>query len=154
MLNTSLESRQKLLFRSQMFLLLCMYLGYAGFLLLKTSIVVAGPEILKDPLLGLTKADWGAILGFGTLGGILGKFVSGWASDKIGGKIVFNLGILMTTLGVGFFSFRSEFYAFSMIYFIVLMANAAGWPSMAKLIGNWYTSNQYGRVWGGYFYSE
>jgi sugar phosphate permease len=125
-----------------------MYLGYAGFLLLKTSIIVAGPDILKDPALGLTKTEWGAILGYGTLGGILGKLVSGWTADKVGGKIVFNLGILVTTLGVAGFSLKSEYYAFALIYFIILMANASGWPSMAKLINNWYSPNQYGRVWG------
>jgi sugar phosphate permease len=91
--------------------------------------VVAGPEILNDTSLGLTKADWGAILGYGTLGGILGKFASGWAADKVGGKIIFNLGILITTLGVSGFSFKSEFFSFAIIYFFILMANAAGWPS-------------------------
>jgi OPA family sugar phosphate sensor protein UhpC-like MFS transporter len=136
------------LLRRQMLLLACMYLGYAGFLLLKTSIVVAGPALLADPSLGLTKADWGVILGCGTIGGILGKFVSGWSADRVGGKLIFTAGLLVTTLGVSGFSFRSDFLAFALMYFIVLLANASGWPSMAKLIGNWFSTNQYGRVWG------
>jgi sugar phosphate permease len=28
------------------------------------------------------------------------------------------------------------------------MAQAAGWPSMTKIIGHWFTPRQYGRVWG------
>ncbi len=138
----------KILLRRQMFLLACMYFGYAGFLLMKTSIVVAGPAILADPSLGLSKADWGIILGCGTIGGIFGKFVSGWSSDKVGGKIVFTCGLLLTTLGISSFSFRSDVIAFAIMYFIVLLANASGWPSMAKLIGNWFAPQQYGRVWG------
>jgi sugar phosphate permease len=138
----------KSIFRRQVLLLACMYLGYAGFLLLKTSIVVAGPALLADPSLGLNKSDWGMILGCGTIGGILGKFVSGWSADKLGGKIIFTSGLLLTTIGVSSFSFRSHLLAFALMYFIVLLANASGWPSMAKLIGNWFSPDHYGRVWG------
>jgi sugar phosphate permease len=116
-------------------------------MLMKTSIVVAGPTLLADPMLQLTKADWGLILGWGTFGGILGKFLSGWCADRFGGKIVFTCGLACTTLGITTFSFRYELVAFAGLYSLMLMANASGWPSMAKLIGNWFQPNQYGRVW-------
>ena len=135
-------------FKRQGILLVCMYLGYAGFLLLKTSVIMIGPALLSDPILHLSKTNWGAILGCGTIGGILGKFLSGWSSDRIGGKKVFTIGLLLTTIGVCSFSFQISFVAFAVMYFIIIFANASGWPSMAKLIGNWFSPNQYGRVWG------
>lgn len=135
-------------YRQQLFLLLGMYLVYAGYLFLKTSIVASGPALLSDASMHLDKADWGIILGCGTIGGILGKFVSGWFADRLGGKIVFSAGILVTSLGVALFSRFNELFFFAIVYFIVLLANAAGWPSMAKLIANWFTPNQYGRIWG------
>src|SRR5947209_8149648 len=32
--------------------------------------------------------------------------------------------------------------------FLALMAKSAGWPSMARIIINWFKPDQYGRVWG------
>lgn len=132
----------------QILLMISMYLGYAGFMLMKTSIVAAGPALLSDSTLGLTKADWGMILGWGTMGGIIGKFISGFSADRWGGKIIFTSGLVITTLGISNFSFRAQTIAFAATYFIILMSNSSGWPSMAKLIGHWFQPNQFGRVWG------
>lgn len=150
-LNTNLDTpseRDRSLLRQQALLLACMYLGYAGFMLIKTSIVVSGPALLAETALGLDKAAWGSILAAGTMGGILGKFISGWSADRWGGKKVFTTGLLISTFGAFNFSLRGEFLAFAAIYFTILMANSSGWPSMAKLIGNWFQSRQFGRVWG------
>jgi sugar phosphate permease len=37
---------------------------------------------------------------------------------------------------------------FLSIFFIVSLSKAGGWPSLAKMIGNWYQPSQFGRVWG------
>lgn len=132
----------------QWILLASLYIGYASFLLMKTSIVMSAPAILADPVNHLSTADWGMILSAGTFGGIFGKFLSGWLADRIGGRLVFVLGLLTTSTGLLLFSLNSNLVAFSLVFFLVLMANASGWPSMTKLIGNWFNSRQLGRVWG------
>lgn len=132
--------------RKQLLLLLYMYLGYSGFMLLKTSISVISPELVAEGL--ITKTEWGTILAWSTVGAILGKLLSGVAADKMGGKWTFTLGLSVTTGGVFLFGMNSSALAFSIIFFITLCAKSAGWPSMAKLIGNWYCPTQYGRVWG------
>jgi len=123
-----------------------MYLGYAGFMLLKTSISVVSPELVKAGL--ITNTEWGDILALGTVGAITGKLIFGVAADKLGGKFTFTLGLLITTLGVILFGGSSSALIFSAIFFLTLCAKSSGWPSMAKLIGNWYSKDQYGRVWG------
>ncbi|MEY4615269.1 MAG: hypothetical protein RJB66_229 [Pseudomonadota bacterium] len=134
--------------RSRSLLLACIYLGYAGFMLIKTSIIAGGPALLNDASLGLTKSDWSSMLAFGTIGGIIGKFISGWSADRWGGKSTFTAGLLFASLGIAHFSHQSSAFAFAATYSAILLCNSSGWPSMAKLIGNWFEPHQYGRVWG------
>ena len=42
----------------------------------------------------------------------------------------------------------SAVWLFQLTFFFALMAKSAGWPSMAKIIGNWFRPDEYGRVWG------
>ncbi len=91
---------------------------------------------------------WGKILAAGTFGSILGKFATGWLADRFGGKFTFVAGLLVTSLGVATFAVSRVAWLFGLALFIALFAKSAGWPSMAKLIGNWFRPNQYGRVWG------
>ena len=37
---------------------------------------------------------------------------------------------------------------FQATLFMALLAKSFGWPSMAKIIGNWFRADHYGRVWG------
>jgi OPA family sugar phosphate sensor protein UhpC-like MFS transporter len=134
------------LLKKQLLLVFYMYLGYAGFMILKTSILVASPDLVADNL--ITKTQWGAILAWGTIGAIIGKILSGVLADRLGGKLTFTLGLFITTISVAFFGISSTFLGFSVVFFAALFAKSAGWPSMAKLIGNWNSPSQYGRVWG------
>jgi sugar phosphate permease len=69
-------------------------------------------------------------------------------ADRFGGKFTFALGLLITSVALLFFALGSSVWAFGLALFVVYLAKAAGWPAMAKLIGNWFRPNQYGRVWG------
>lgn len=132
--------------KDQILLVVYMYLVYAGFMVLKTAIAVASPELIASGL--ITKTQWGEIISWGTIGAILGKLVSGVGADKFGGKFTFTAGIFITSLGVLLFSQSTAVTLFSAMFFLTLFAKSFGWPSMAKLIGNWYDPRQYGKVWG------
>ena len=130
----------------QIFTVFCMYVGYACFMVLKTASSTASVSIVNEGLFDLKQ--WGQIVAVGTFGGMLGKFVSGWMADRFGGKFTFALGLLVTSVALLFFALGSSVWAFGLALFVVFLAKAAGWPAMAKLIGNWFRPNQYGRVWG------
>ncbi len=125
-----------------------MYFGYATLMVLKTAVIVISPALFDDPLVSITKTQFGAIIAYGTLGGILGKLISGWSADKYGGRITFFFGLLVTGLAVAVFGLTSKYLLFSLTFFSVSLARAFGWPSMTKLIGNWYQPFYFGRVWG------
>jgi OPA family sugar phosphate sensor protein UhpC-like MFS transporter len=125
-----------------------MYLGYAMFMVLRMIPTVAGGAMREDSELGIDLAVWGRILAMGTVGGVVGKFVGGYAADRFGGKITFTISLLVASIFVGLFALSSAVWAFQFTFFVALLAKSAGWPSMAKIILNWFRPSEYGRVWG------
>jgi OPA family sugar phosphate sensor protein UhpC-like MFS transporter len=117
-------------------------------MLLRMVPTVAGTSIREDPALGIDLEDWGKVIAAGTCGAMAGKFVCGWAADRFGGRKTFAIALLVASLAVGFFGMSSTMLAFQAALFVTQMAQAAGWPSMTKIITNWAPPRQYGRVWG------
>ena len=68
--------RQDPRFRWEMIVLGCMYIGYAALYMCRKTVEISGPAMLDDPMLGLTKIAWGAILGWDTAGTVAGKLVN------------------------------------------------------------------------------
>jgi len=125
-----------------------MCLGYAALMLCRTTVGIAGPAMLLDADLHLDKTAFGAILGWGTAGNLLGKLTNGVLADRLCGNKIFILAISVSVLGVFCFGTSSSTYAFFLFYFITVFAKSAGWPSMANIIKVWFTHSKHGRVWG------
>ncbi len=125
-----------------------MYFGYAMFMVLRMVPSVAALSMREDPALDIDLAVWGRILAMGTCGAMVGKFIGGYAADKFGGKMTFTVGLLVSAVFIGFFAVSFEVWLFQLTLFFALMAKSVGWPSMAKIIGNWFQPDEYGRVWG------
>jgi sugar phosphate permease len=134
--------------RQQIIVVASMYVGYAMFMVLRMIPTVAGTAIREDAALGIDLEVWGRILAIGSWGAVVGKLICGYASDKFGGKLTFTVGLLFASLFVGMFGIVSDVRLFGAAFFMALMAKSAGWPSMARIIINWFKPDQYGRVWG------
>jgi len=125
-----------------------MCLGYAALMLCRTTVGIAGPAMLLDADLHLDKASFGALLGWGTAGNLLGKLTNGVLADRLGGNKVFILAISVSALAIFCFGTTSHLTAFFAFYFVTVFAKSAGWPSMANIIKVWFTHSKHGRVWG------
>jgi len=134
--------------RQQVVVIAAMYVGYAMFMVLRMIPSVAGTAIVEDGSLRIDLEVWGKILAIGNVGAVLGKLICGYAADRFGGKLTFTVGLLMASIFVGIFGFVSDVWLFQAAFFVALMAKSAGWPSMARIIRNWFRPDQYGRVWG------
>ena len=145
-LTTRLKGDPKLFW--EMILLVCMYGAYAVLNICRTTVVISSPAMLDDPELGLNKTMWGAILGWGTAGTLVGKLTTGVMADRFGGRKVFLISIGFCMLATGIFGMMSKVFFFSIAFFIAMLAKSAGWPSMANLIRSWYPNFWRGRVWG------
>ncbi len=125
-----------------------MYFAYAVSMIMKYSIIVVSPSLISDPMIAISKTQFGEILASGGIGGIFGKILFGLGADRFGGKKSFLVSLLILSIGIILFGFSYNIFAFNLIFFSVAMSKAGGWPSFANLIGHWYHSSQYGRVWG------
>ena len=145
-LTTRLKGDPK--FYWEIMLLLCMYGAYAVLNICRTTVVISSPAMLDDPELELNKTMWGAILGWGTAGTLVGKLTTGVMADRFGGRKVFLISIGFCMLATAIFGMVSKVFFFSIAFFIAMLAKSAGWPSMANLIRSWYPKFWRGRIWG------
>jgi len=125
-----------------------MCVGYAALMLCRTTVGVAGPAMLLDGDLHLTKAGFGAILGWGMAGNLLGKLTNGTLADRLGGRRIFLLALGVAAAAICAFGASSEKKVFFIFYFLTLFAKSAGWPSMANIIKAWFKKQKHGRMWG------
>jgi OPA family sugar phosphate sensor protein UhpC-like MFS transporter len=125
-----------------------MCLGYAALVLCRTTVGIAGPAMRLDVDLHLTTTTFGAILGWGTAGNLLGKLTNGILADKLGGRKIFVLALCTTAIAIGSFGAVSASSSFFLFYFLALFAKSAGWPAMANLIKVWFARRKHGRMWG------
>ena len=125
-----------------------MYAGYSTSMILRMIPTVAGSSIVADSAFGIDLESWGVIVASGTVGGMTGKFLFGWSADKFCGKRTFTVGLLIASIFVSLFAMSSTKLMFQISFFLTYMAQAAGWPSMIKIIVNWIPPKKYGRVWG------
>ena len=84
-----------------------MYGAYAALNICRMTVVTSSPAMLDDPELGLNKTMWGAILGMGTAGTLVGKLVTGLMADQFGGRRVFLFSIGFCMLATGIFGMMS-----------------------------------------------
>jgi len=129
-------------------IVISMCIGYAMLMLCRTVVGLAGPAMILDPDLTLDTASFGALLGWGTAGNLVGKLTNGVLADRLGGSKVFitSIGIAaVTTIFLGTVSSNTAFFA---LYFLTIFAKSAGWPSMANIVRAVFLPSKHGRVWG------
>ncbi len=125
-----------------------LYLAYGFSMALRTLPAMTSTEICGDPAMGIRLGEWGQVVGIGTWGGLTGKFLWGWLADVLGGRVTMTLGLLLAALGTIGFSLAENQMQVSLAVFVMFLAQAAGWPSMIRLVAVWATPVQAGRVWG------
>jgi len=133
---------------SQITILGTMYIAYAVSMILRMIPAIAGISIRSDESPGIDMDAWGKILAAGTCGALTGKFLWGWAADRFGSRRTLTIALLLAAAFVALFSQSYTIRGFQITFFFTLMAQAAGWPSMTRIVMNWATPQQYGRVWG------
>ena len=126
----------------------CMYGGYAGLVLCRTTVSIASPEMINDAALGLDESGFGALLGWGAAGALAGKLLNGALADVLGGRRLFLLAMSLMGAATVMFGASSAHVLFMLMNFLAQLTKAAGWPAMAKIIGAWFDAARHGRVWG------
>jgi OPA family sugar phosphate sensor protein UhpC-like MFS transporter len=133
--------------RMQITILLTMYIGYAGFMLCRNTLIASSVEMIQDPALDLDKESFGQLMSWHSAGAIAGKLVTGIGADLIGGRRMFLLALSLTALANLGFAFCSSFLFMGVWNFLGQFFKAGGWPAMTKIVAVWYPPRKYGQVW-------
>jgi OPA family sugar phosphate sensor protein UhpC-like MFS transporter len=138
---------EKFLTKKQWTTLGCMYGGYGAMMISRQMVTILSPALLVDESLEFNVQNLGDILAFGTIGALIGKMVWGPLGDKIGGRLTFLIGIVVSALLVTAFGISYSHLVFTLVAALLYGVKSAGWPGMTKLVGNWYQPSQYGTIW-------
>ena len=96
-----------------------MFVGYMGFILCRTVLPIASPEMVNDPNLGLDEASYGDIAAWGMAGMISGKLLTGVIADWLGGRRVFLVALSITALLTVSFSWGTSATIFASVNFFL-----------------------------------
>lgn len=78
----------------------------------------------------------------------LGKTLSGYATDNLGGRAIFVSSILISGIFCAFLSISSTFTTLTCCWCICKLFVSSNWPSLTKVISLWFSAKSYGEITG------
>lgn len=125
------------------------FIGYAGYYLVRNNLALAIPDILKEHP-AYTKAALGSAVSALTLAYGLSKFLMGSVSDRSNPKYFLSLGLLLSSALMAALGLIHVLYASLLALVLVQIANGwvqgMGWPPCGKTMVHWFSIRERGRA--------
>ena len=125
------------------------FVGYAGYYLVRNNIALAIPDILKEHP-EYTKADLGTALTALSVAYGLSKFLMGSVSDRSNPKFFLPLGLLMSCAIIAICGLVKAVYVSLFVIVILQTLNGwvqgMGWPPAGKTMVHWFSTKERGLV--------
>lgn len=131
-------------YRIRMFLM--MYIGYAGYYLVRKNFTLASPFLINS--YNFSKTDIGLISAGLAIAYGLGKFVLGSLADKSNVKYFLGFGLLASSIISILMGFTSVVWVFLILMIINGLFQAMGAPPCSIIIGKWFSQNERGLKMG------
>lgn len=133
--------------RRQVFV--AIFIGYAGYYLVRKNFALAIPDILKE-YPQYSKASLGTVMTGLSFAYGFSKFLMGAVSDRSNPRWFLPLGLLLSSAILMIFGFVKEVYT-SLAVMIALQSlngwvNGMGWPPCGKTMVHWFSARERGRV--------
>ena len=127
------------------------YIVYASYYLARLNFSVALPSISRD--LEYSKFALGLVGGAFSASYAIGQFVNGQLVESLGAKRIALLGLVLSAVMSLLFGYADLLIFFMVIWSINGYAQSTGWPSVVKIISNWFKSElgMVGGVFGSCF---
>ncbi|WP_395094613.1 phosphoglycerate transporter protein PgtP [Armatimonas sp.] len=125
------------------------FIGYAGYYLVRKNFALAIPDILKE-YPQYTKASLGTVMTGLSFAYGFSKFLMGAVSDRSNPRWFLPLGLLLSSAILMIFGFVKEVYT-SLAVMIALQSlngwvNGMGWAPCGKTMVHWFSAQERGRV--------
>lgn len=140
------QSREEIYSYWRKRMLISVWISYAMFYMGRVNMSIAIPGIMDE--YGLTRTAVGVVLTalFGTYA--FGQFVNGQLGDKIGGRIMITLGLILSAVFNLLFGFSSILTVMAVIWALNGYVQSMGWSPSVKIIANWFPRQIRGRIGG------
>jgi OPA family glycerol-3-phosphate transporter-like MFS transporter len=123
------------------------FVGYAGYYLVRNNLALAIPDILREHP-EYTKAGLGSALTGLSIAYGLSKFLMGSVSDRSNPKYFLPLGLLLSSAIMAAFGLSHAAYA-SLVAIVAIMilngwVQGMGWPPCGKTMVHWFSTKERG----------
>src|SRR5580698_523604 len=123
------------------------FIGYAGYYLVRNNLSLAIPEILRQHP-EYTKAQLGTALSGLSIAYGISKFLMGSVSDRSNPKYFLPLGLLLSCAIIAAFGLSHAAYASLAVIFASQVLNGwvqgMGWPPCGKTMVHWFSTRERG----------
>ncbi|MBY0549730.1 MAG: phosphoglycerate transporter protein PgtP [Candidatus Obscuribacterales bacterium] len=122
--------------------LLSIFIGYAGYYLVRTNINVAKPYLIHD--LGLSKGDVGLLASALTIAYGLSKFLMGNVSDRSNPRYFLATGLILSGVVNLIFGFLPGLGLMIVFWFLNGWFQGMGWPPCGRTMVHWFSDGERG----------
>src|SRR5271156_818601 len=123
------------------------FVGYAGYYLVRNNLALAIPDILREPP-EYTKAGLGSALTGLSIAYGLSKFLMGSVSDRSNPKYFLPLGLLLSSAIMAAFGLSHAAFASLFAIVVIMILNGwvqgMGWPPCGKTMVHWFSTKERG----------
>ena len=127
------------------FIFLVSYVTYALLYLARLNFSVVMPILIEE--FGFSKFSLGLIGGAFSFSYAVGQFVHGQLVEKYGPRRIILIGLLLSSLMNFLFGYVDALVLFIIVWAINGFAQAAGWPSVIKIVSTSFSS-RFGKIGG------
>ncbi len=123
-----------------------LFIGYAGFYLIRLNLSAATPSILED--LHFSKTQVGVFLSIFAMVYGLSKFLNGILGDRSNARYFMAIGLVCSAITNICFGLSSGFYTLAIFWGLNGWFQGMGWPPCARGLTQWYSVSERGTYWG------
>lgn len=123
-------------------ILITIFVGYAGYYLVRTNINVAKPFLIHD--LGLSKGDVGLLASALTIAYGVSKFVMGNVSDRSNPRYFLATGLILSAVTNLIFGFVPGLTLMTLCWFLNGWFQGMGWPPCGRTMVHWFSDGERG----------
>jgi sugar phosphate permease len=121
--------------------------GYAGYYICRSNLSVVAPELMREfGSRGVDRAGIGLIVSSGVLAYAVGKVLTGFWGDFIGGRAAFVGGMVASVLATVAFGVGTALPVFIGVWVVNRFVQSIGWGALVKIAAHWFEPARYGRV--------
>jgi len=131
---------------SRIHIFILTYITYATYYLTRLNFSVALPSIAMD--LGYPKFMLGLIGGAFSMVYALGQLINGQLAERFGAKKLITIGLLLSATVNILFGYTEMGAAMILLWAVNGYAQSTGWPSVVKIISEWFGEGSRGKISG------